>query len=85
MSARAMLLGSGSIAFGLWELCFWALRALLLESESNAFGSWEHSFWRLRALLLETENNVFVRLSCMSSPPHFELKKCVNYVPTHVK
>ena len=58
---------------------------MLLESESIAFGSWEHSFWRLRALLLGVESNVFVRLSCMSSLPPFELKTCVKYVPKHVK
>ena len=58
---------------------------MLLESESNAFGSWEQCFWKLEALLLGVESNVFVRLSCMSSLPPFELKTCVNYVPTHVK
>ena len=81
MTARAMLLGSRSIAFGVWEHCFWVLRALLLESGSIAFRSWEQCFWKLGALLLGVENNVFVRLSCMSSLPPFELKKCGKYVP----
>ena len=80
-----MLCVCKSNALCLQEQCFWGLGALLLESKSNAFGSWEHSFWELGALLLEAESNVFVRLSCMSSLPPFELKTCVNYVPKHVK
>ena len=59
--------------------------AMLCVCKSYAFGLWEQCFWRLRALLLGVESNVFVRLSCMPSLPPFELKTCVNYVPTHVK
>ena len=36
VTARAMLLGCKSNAFGMQEQCFWMLGAMLLASESNA-------------------------------------------------
>jgi hypothetical protein len=47
-----MLLDAGSIAFGRWEHCFWALEALLLGAGSIAFGCWKALLLAVGASLL---------------------------------